>query len=172
MPSKINISATKPVKPPAKKAGAKKKAGQQPVSRDKLDRLGTNAFVRRVADGESMSSIARSLAVGIARVAEWISADAERSARVKLARTRSAEAFADKAGQVLEDVGTGDYFGLAKSKELAHHYRWVSKTRDPRTYGDKQQVGGADDLPPVQHAITGELAVTPSEAYLRMLGKR
>ncbi len=156
-------------KPAAKKAAPKRKLGRKPVVRDKLDVLGTDKFVERVTGGESFSSVARSLNVSLSALAEWIERDSVRSARVKSARILSAGAYADKAEDELK--GATDHFGLAKAKELAHHYRWVSKTRDPGTYGDKQLHGGANDLPPIQHNVSGEITMTPNEAYMRMLGK-
>lgn len=39
---------------------------------------------------------------------------------------------------------------------------------DPRRYGDKLAVGGADDLPPI--ASKSDVTLSPAEAYKRMLG--
>ena len=122
--------------------------GRPPTARRKLDELGVEALVERIADGESLSAIARGVGVGIARLFEWIAADSERSARVRAARIASAESFADKARELLE--AAADPFELAKARELGHHLRWLAKTSDPRGFGDKIGVGGAEGMPAVQ----------------------
>lgn len=47
--------------------------------------------------------------------------------------------------------------------------KWLAGKMSPKKYGDKVAVGGADDLPPVKHAV--DVILSPSEAYLRMIGK-
>lgn len=103
-----------------------------------LQDIGIDGLCERLRKGESEVQIARSLGISNSWLSEWINANPERSARAKAARMAAADAYADKAEQVL--IEASDPFEIQKARELAHHYRWMAKTRDPRQYGDKQQV--------------------------------
>lgn len=47
----------------------------------------------------------------------------------------------------------------------ADNKKWLMGKLRPKKYGDKIQVGGAEDLPPIQQSVS----ITPEEAYRRML---
>jgi len=94
----------------------------------------------RLKAGEYQIAIARSLGTGVSTLWDWINADPERSARARDARIASASAESDLALQVLEDAK--DPFELARAREIAQHRRWRARVADPRTYGDKLELGG------------------------------
>lgn len=48
--------------------------------------------------------------------------------------------------------------------------KWVTAKLAPKKYGDKLQVGGAEDLPAVKHDVSA--TVTPAEAYRLLLGAK
>jgi hypothetical protein len=85
--------------------------------------------------------------VHISTLIEWSEQDAQRSARMREARQRSARVWDERAEHVITTAG--DPFELNKAKELAHHYRWRAKAIAPREYGDKvtQEHTGADGGP-------------------------
>ena len=120
----------------------------------------------RIQGGESQAAVAESLGVDRAELHRWVAAESQRSARVQLARANSAVVWDEKAEHEIR--AAFDPFELSKAKELAHHYRWRASKISP-AYGDKVQHGGAEDLPPI--AVTGDLTLTPLDAYMRLIGK-
>lgn len=103
-----------------------------------LDSLGVEGLCALIEEGHSISAIARSLGMEPSTVTRWIGADAQRSARVRESRVLSAEAFADRAEEVLMEATTA--VEVARARELASHYRWKAKVRNPKEFGDKVQV--------------------------------
>lgn len=103
-----------------------------------IDALGVDALCDRLCAGESQTSIAASLGVGIATLSRWIAADPERSARVREARIAAARTFDEMAEAELR--AATDAFALAKARELASHYRWKASKSNPREYGDKLEI--------------------------------
>lgn len=124
----------------------------RPVAMDKLNALGLDAICERLADGESMTSIAVSAQVSIGSLLTW-AAQPEHSARVIESRALAASVWDEKAESGLEN--SGDPFELSRSKELAHHYRWRASKIAPKLYGDKvTQEHTGKDGGPIQ-VITG-----------------
>lgn len=119
-----------------------------PIAQEKLDAYGIDAVCAAILHPKSMRAIAEEIGVSQGSLISWIGADPERSARVKEARSQTAQMWDDKATQGIEEAS--DQFELAKAKELAHHYRWRAAKIAPREYGDKLAIGGADDLPSVK----------------------
>jgi len=125
----------------------KRKGGQPPVARVKIDAYGLDRLCSDLSAGDTITAVAARLGVGVSSLLDWIEADAVRSARAREARTVSARIWDEKAEQGI--LAAGDPFELAKAKELAHHYRWRAKAVAPKEYGDKvtQEVTGADGGP-------------------------
>lgn len=75
-----------------------------------------------------------------------------------------------------EFTGKGDERELAGFTKKAKVFdKGAALTLAMRHLGmlkDKVAVGGADDMPPIRNEVTGQLTISPSEAYMRMLGKR
>lgn len=96
-----------------------------------------------------------------ATVDEWRRKDQEFSSRVARARDIGFDAIADECLQIADD-GTNDTYTdeegrqrtdqdvLGRSKLRVESRLKLLACWDPRRYGQKMQVGGADDLPPVQ----------------------
>lgn len=103
-----------------------------------LDELGIDWLCDKLTDGESQTAISRELGIGIASLSRWIAGDPDRSARAREARIAAARAFEERAAEVIERAA--DPFGLAKAKELAHHYRWKASKANPREYGEKIEI--------------------------------
>jgi hypothetical protein len=139
-------------KAPAKKAAKpeRKKPGPPPVAQDKLTQAGLEAICEKIIEGVGYRAIAAEYGVGLATLVTWMEADPERSHACARAREVSGQSYDEKALEEIEKAKDG--FALAKAKEMAIHYRWRAKAVNPKRYGDKVAVGGADDLPPVQQA--------------------
>lgn len=93
-------------------------------------------ILQRIEAGESINQIAATLGVNRSTLWRWLEQDVQRSARAKSSRTISAQAWEEKAEDVIKDAA--DPFSLAKAKELAHHYRWRASKISP-AYGEKIQ---------------------------------
>jgi hypothetical protein len=120
-------------------------------SQDKLDAIGTEGICSKIAEGTSYREIASEYGVGLGRLAAWIEADTERSRACARAREIAATAFDEKALEEIRDAK--DPFELARAREVASHLRWRAKAANPRRYGEKLAVGGADDMPPVRSTL-------------------
>ena len=141
-------------KAPAKKrvAGPGKKFGPPAVAKSKLTAAGLATISNMIIEGKSYREIAQAFEVGLATLASWIEEDVERSRVCARAREISAQTFDEQALEVVR--GATDMFALAKAKEEAIHLRWRAKAANPRRYGEKMALGGADDLPPIKNAVS------------------
>ncbi|MEB0112781.1 hypothetical protein QN397_15595 [Variovorax sp. RTB1] len=117
---------------------ASAKAGQRPVSREKLDALGLNAVADLIASGTSYREVAKKAGVSYGALQDWIRIDADRSRACARAREASGQANDEMAEAVI--LAATDLFELAKARELAVHYRWRAKAVNPRSYGDRTAV--------------------------------
>lgn len=126
---------------PAKKAKAKAKAasskgGRPPEAQDALDAYGLDKVCESIADGVTLTNIAKGAKVSLGALLAWIDAVAERSARVREARTSTAKLWDEKGEDELRKAGNP--FQLAKARELAQHYRWRASKIAAKEYGDRQ----------------------------------
>lgn len=102
----------------------------------KIDAYGVEQVCEDIVNGRGLKLIAKDIGVNISTFLAWIAADEVRATQVREARAESAKLWDEKAEEVLRDAP--DVFGLAKGKELAHHYRWRAKCIAPLEYGDRQ----------------------------------
>ena len=91
-----------------------------------------------ISGGKSQGQICRAEGIRHQSLSDWIAADPRRSARVREARSQSADAYADKAEDAL--VAADEAAKVPQARELASHYRWMAKVRRPAEYGDTTKV--------------------------------
>jgi hypothetical protein len=130
----------------------RKKSGPPPVAQDKLTAVGTQAICDLILEGHSYRQISAQFGVGLATLVAWMDADAERSQACARARESASQSYDEKALESIERAN--DAFELAKAREAAIHLRWRAKAVNPRRYGEKVAVGGAEDLPPVRTEVS------------------
>lgn len=99
-----------------------------------LDVYGIDWVCDQLLELRMLTEIARDAAVGLSTLSSWIAASPERSARVRDARRLAAEAWVERAEQVVLDAKNG--FELQRARELAHHYRWKASKISPQ-FNDK-----------------------------------
>ncbi len=145
---------------------AKKKTGPAPEKANALDAAEAE-IIEAMRNGEGFRSIAARYGVSIGLLSSWSSANPERHHACLRAREDSADQCDEEAAQAIADAA--DAFELAKARELAVHLRWRAKSRNPRRYGDKVAVGGADDLPPIK-TMTDDQLVARAAALTKQLG--
>lgn len=127
--------------------------------------LTEDEIISAIEGGKSIARIAAELGVNRSTLSRWLRADEQRSARAREARELSADAYDEAAEDAITTAA--DPFELAKAKEMAHHLRWRASKIAPRRYGEKLQLGGAEDLPPLQGLADEQLLRRAAE----LLGK-
>lgn len=121
--------------------------GCKPTSQDKINEYGLDAVCESIANGESLTAIAKRIEVSVGSFFTWLEAESERSARVREVRSATARLWDEKAEQCIKDAP--DEFELKRAKELSHHYRWRAAKIAPKEYGDRLEVEGKGVLPMV-----------------------
>ena len=94
--------------------------------------------IHLVTEGMSYGDIAKQFGCSGSTIFAWIEENEERKATITRARSDSAHKSDEDA--IVAINGASNAFELAKARELAIHYRWRAKARNPRVYGDKQQI--------------------------------
>lgn len=100
-----------------------------------LDDKGIDWLCDQLTNGATQRKLCEEIGIDPATMCRWLAADPQRSARAREARIAAARFYEEMAGQVIEEAK--DQFGLAKAKELAHHYRWKASKANPKEFGDK-----------------------------------
>lgn len=119
---------------------ARKPSVRRGVQQAKLDALGIDELCEMIGEDLSYAAIAQRLQMSASTLSNWIEADPERSTRVREARVKSAtrcdELALEALQQISEDYTTAE---VARQKEIASHYRWRAKIRNPHEYGDSSK---------------------------------
>ena len=157
-----------------RRAGGLVPASEKPAPgrSPKTGHLSIDAICDAICETKSMRQIAEELNVSLPRLLDWIEADAERLARAREARRRTALLWEERAEAVLAQAG--DTFELQKARELAHHYRWRAKAIAPREYGEKvMQEHTVKDGAPIAVSTMNlkSLSDAELESMQRMLSK-
>ena len=105
---------------------------------EKLSALGVDWVCAEIVSGKSQRQICVDLGIDAMALIVWLSKDSLRSARVREARTQSADSYADMAEAVLLNENNPQF--IPRARELASHYRWMASKRRPADYGEKQQI--------------------------------
>lgn len=139
---------------------------------DVLDLFGTEWMYDRILDLRSLTEIAQEADVALSTLSRWVASDLERSARVREARRLAAEAWVEKAEQVVADAKNG--FELQRARELAHHYRWKASKINPQFNDRVVQDHTSSDGSMTPKAAATITTSDPQEAaklYAEMMGK-
>lgn len=167
IPKRVKPSTTKPA---AKKNG--RPSGFTPELADKL--------CEQIASGKSNREACRTLSITNSAMYSWLQKNRESQKQHAHAREIQADlpvgeiiAIADELE--IEAMYRGDTVKLdvsatavARARLRTDARKWVASKLAPKKYGEKLQVGGADDLPALKHEST--MTLTSGEAYKRMLG--
>lgn len=153
---------------------AVKKRGRKSTSSDAVK----DEICQRIGEGEPLRQICREKGMPAWRtVYDWMEVDPDFAARFARARDIGFDAIAQDTIELIDErpertlTEHGDKVDPGhvqwQKNRVEQRMKLLAKW-DPRRYGDKLAVGGADDLP----AMKSEATVThePSEAYKRLLG--
>lgn len=134
----------------------------------------------RVSTGEPLAAVCRDIGLGLTTWYDWVRARPELSEKIARAREAGYDMIAVEALRIADTpveatIERSTAAGLEVTRQDALGHRKLQiETRlkllakwDPKRYGDKLAIGGADDLPPVQSQAN--VTLDPSEAYKRLL---
>lgn len=117
----------------------------QPITRQLADRIesdgGDDVILGRVASGEAVKSIAADHGVSYETLRKWINATPERRTAYEQAKSDSADALVEEAGEILDDANTDSAPQVTKAVKRAEHRRWLAAKRDREQYGDDKGLG-------------------------------
>lgn len=130
-------------------------------------------IVARVATGEPLAPVCRDVGLGLTTWYDWCKARPDLSEAIARAREAGEEIIlADTLGIAdapppLTAMGATDGGAVQHAKlRIDTRLKLLAKW-NPRKWGDKIAVGGADDLPALRSDVA--LTLDPSEAYKRLL---
>ena len=96
-------------------------------------------ILRRVSEGETMTSVCRDKGLGVRTWHDWMDKDEELSARFARARSDGFDAIADKCVMIADDQNAED---IQRSKlQVETRLKLLAKW-DPKRYGERMQHTG------------------------------
>ena len=166
--------------PPAKPAATKKAAGvaasvrprgrPSPYAGRRSEIMGS--VCEQIAKGVTMADICRQAGMPDRQtIYEWSVADADFALRIARARDEGADVIAEQSLAIVDAPpergpdGKIDAGSVAHAKLRAEHRLKLLAKWNPKKYGDKVAIGGADDLGPVQ---TVAKEMTDAERAVRL----
>lgn len=169
------MTAKKKAKAPAKKASKNKVGAPTKRTPELIERI-----CNGIAEGKSASTMCQEVGISKQTLWRWLDEDKELSDQYARAKELCAEmyvnqiiAIADESSNDLTvDPETGreitNHDVIARARLRVDARKWYASKLAPKRYGDKVQVGGADDLPPIRqkHDVT----LSPADAYKAVLG--
>ena len=78
----------------------------------------------------------------------WFIAESDYSARARQAQKESAETYFVKAEKAILEIDSADTNAkVTRQKELASHYRWAARVKNPSRFGDSTTLRGDNEAP-------------------------
>lgn len=113
-----------------------------PIQSKKIDAVGGMEWIcDRILDGQTQRAIAAEVGITPTNLMKYISSCPERTALAREARRTSAARYGEMALEAIEDIpDAAPAATVARQRELALHYRWEAKVRDPSKFGDKLDI--------------------------------
>lgn len=123
-----------------------KKHKQRIEPRLALEIIGIDSICDRLAQGESLRAIGRSIGLQARRILDWIQADSHRSAQYARAREAQADHFAEEIIEI-SDKAIGKSAADVQARRLAVDSRkWLASKMAPKRYGDRNEDTAKSDL--------------------------
>lgn len=139
-------------------------------ARSKLDAIGVDEVCARIAECESLQSIADSSEVSKGTLLNWLS-DPVRLDHYMRAREAQADKMVEDILAIADD-GRNDTYQtdsgeavnhdvIARSRLRVDARKWLASKMAPKKYGDKLALGGADDLPAIGITVVERRIIKP-----------
>jgi len=164
-------------------AAAKKAPGKAPKKRPGRPSVMTGPMIERIcariAKGEALHRMCEEKGMP-SQASVFRALERDQAFREKYARAKElqAELYAAQIVEIADDSSKDividkdgnaatDHEVVARSRLRVDARKWLASKLAPKKYGDKVQVGGADDLPPIQQE--SKITLSPEEAYMQMI---
>ena len=95
-------------------------------------------IIEDIIEGLTFRKISEKRGIALSTLHDFCSKP-EHSARVRLALELSAQTYDEKAEEVLIDA-ISDRTEIQRARELSQLYRWRAAKRNPKKYGERQEV--------------------------------
>jgi hypothetical protein len=134
-------------------------------------------IVERVSNGEPLAPVCRDLGLGLTTWYQWCKDRPALSEAIARAREAGEEIIAADALRIIDEEpslnitqfgSSYDSSSVTWAKNRAELRLKLLAKWNPRKWGDKIAVGGADDLPALQSQAN--VTLDPSEAFKRLMG--
>lgn len=127
----------------------------------------------RIAEGEPLTQICRSEGFPAWRtVYDWLDGNSDFAAGFARARARGFDVIAEGCLSIADNTSQDTVWGgSAENPREVANTEWISRSKlrvetrlkllakwDPKRYGEKLAIGGADDLPPIRTMSDEQLA--------------
>lgn len=151
--------------PPKKKKTGRPSAYSEALATEICERLANKESMRQICLDPRMPHRTT--------VQEWIARDPAFATRCARAREEQADYIVEDCASIEDRTIAGEINPAAARAVLASK-QWRAAKLAPKKYGDKLQLGGADDLAPLQGGsvtVNNTIEIPPAEAYAKMLSK-
>jgi hypothetical protein len=122
----------------------------------RLDAAGIDEICERIASGETVRGVSRSLGVDDALMHRWFTRDPERTKRYWAAKVLQADAFATDSVSIADETLPKTVFGqidsgaVQQAKLRIDTRKWFASRLKPQVYGDKLDLTVKNELTPEQ----------------------
>ena len=122
------------------------------------ERLSNGESLRTICAGEDMPSKST--------VFRWLAANADFGTKYAYAREEQADLYAESIVDISDEMEVqATYQGeevrldisssaVARNRLRVDARKWYASKLAPKKYGDKLALGGAEDMPPIEHSLT------------------
>lgn len=98
------------------------------------DAGGIDVVLRRVADGETLTAVARSMGLSRNMLGDWLNDTPERAAMLRRARAASASALAEQALELADTNASAEH---GKTRLQIEMRRWLAGRYSPDEYAER-----------------------------------
>lgn len=168
------VEATKPTEPQEKKNPGGRPTKFTPELAEQICEL--------LAIGKPSREVCKEVGIADSALYRWLQKDGKFQEQYARARERQADFYVNEIIEIADELQIeATYKGedvtldvsssaVARNRLRVDSRKWIASKLAPKKYGDKLQLGGADDLPPIKTDST--MVVSADEAYKRMLGTK
>ena len=104
----------------------------------RIEALGIASICEKIAGGKTYTDLTEELGIPSGVLGQWIRSDEVRRQRVDAARQESADNCDAMGLRVLMAIRPDSTSAeITQARELANHYRWQAKVRNPASYGEQ-----------------------------------
>ncbi len=136
------------------------------AARGKTQALDEDEVFSRIAEGESLNAIAKSLKISESALREWTGKTEERSAKYARARELRAHVFAERIVSLANDTVQGTVRPEA-ARVAIDALKWTASKMLPKVYGDRQQLDVDARVKTVREMTEDELVAIAAGAVTK-----